>query len=52
MELEESDDDGPVDPGAPIALAWDGALLWGAGLFGITAWEVPQARAGSVRRGH
>jgi hypothetical protein len=47
----DEEDEGPSDAGAPIALAWDGARVWGAGPFGIAAWEVLPAASGGQGEG-
>jgi hypothetical protein len=48
----DDEDDGAVDPAAPIALAWDGARVWGAGPFGMIAWEVVPTGSSGRGEGH
>jgi hypothetical protein len=47
----DEEHEGPSDAGAPIALAWDGARVWGAGPFGIAAWEVLPVASGRQGEG-
>jgi hypothetical protein len=39
----QDDDDAEAVPPALLALAWDGARLWGAGRFGIAVWQARRA---------